>query len=664
MTLAPTLNPVAVTERFHFSYIFASYLKSLPVNWGFGSFSEAVYHRTYSRTKENGENERWADTVLRVIAGAMSIRKDWYIKHGLHWDEYYWRTKAESLAQAVFDMKLLPPGRGLWAGGTDFIYNRGSAALNNCGYVDVTTDLATTASWAMDMLMCGVGVGFSTDNANLPEFFQPDSRSSHPFIVPDSREGWVEGLRLLIQSYISPIGTIDFNYSQIRPAGSPIRGFGGVSSGPEPLEVLYEQVRISLDNYVNNSLSQTRLIVDVMNAIGCCVVAGNVRRSAELASGSIYDTEFLNLKNYDLNPDRQAIGWMSNNSVVLKRSEDFERLPSIANLIRTNGEPGVINLINIQKYGRIGKKMPDAATGTNPCSEIALESFELCNLVEVFPTRCKNTSELWKIMELATLYASTIALLPSHSPETNAVISRNRRIGVSVSGIADWLDSTSLSHVTMALRTGYEDHIEPVNRALAAEAGVPASIRLTTVKPSGTISLLAGVSPGMHWPAFTYGIRRMRVSDSSPLATTLIEAGVPFEIDVYDSHGHTLVFEFPLESGGGKTRPVGEVSIWEQASLVAMLQREWADNAVSNTLNFTEAEADQIEHVIAAFAPVIKSISLLPTETHGYEQPPYEPTTRQEYDRRVAQIKPIDWSLFAGSDGIDSKYCANDQCEI
>jgi ribonucleoside-triphosphate reductase (thioredoxin) len=651
-----------VTERYKFDPDFARALKSMPVKWGFGSFSEAVYYRTYSRLKDDGTQERWADTVLRVISGCISIRKDWYIKHGLYWDDAKWSRIAERMAYAVFEMKFLPPGRGLWAGGTDFIYERGSAALNNCAYVDVIDDLGKAAAWAMDMLMCGCGVGFSTDNAFLPKFLGPDYLHEYTFVVPDSREGWCEGLHHLIDSYRYHLPYVRFDYSKIRPAGSPIRGFGGVSSGAEPLQVLYDQVRGFLDQYIEGSTSQTRLITDVFNAIGCCVVAGNVRRSAELASGSIYDDEFLNLKNYQMFPERAAIGWMSNNSVVLKESTDFERLPQLAERIRDNGEPGIINLINIQKYGRIGKKKLDLATGTNPCSEIALESYELCNLVEVFPTRCDSLFEIWDVMELATLYASTIALLPSHSPETNAVISRNRRIGVSVSGIADWIDATSLSHVTMALRDGYEKVVEPTNRRLAQEAGVPASVRLTTVKPSGTISLLAGVSPGMHWPVFTYGIRRMRVSDSSPLAQTLIDAGVPHEPDVYSAN--TLVFEFPMQSGSGKTRSVEDVSIWEQASLVAMLQREWADNAVSNTLNFMPAEASQIERVIAAFAPVIKSISLLPTETHGYAQAPYEKTTKAEYLKRVADIKPIDWSLFTGSDGIDSKYCANDQCEI
>lgn len=650
-----------VSERFSLSSDIKETLKTREVKWGFGAFSEVIYYRTYSREKEDGTQESWSDTVIRVVEGCFSIRKDWYKKMGLQWDEAKWQATAQKMALMVFDMKMLPPGRGLWALGTDYIYNRGSAALNNCGFVDVNGDLAKAASWAMDMLMCGVGVGFSTQNAEFTAYAPNKQASVTKYVIEDSREGWVDSVRTIINAYSQPGRPFPmFIYDQIRPEGSPIRGFGGTSSGPAPLIKLHERLERYLDAYVLGKTNRTRLIADIFNAIGACVVAGNVRRSAELALGSIYDADFLSLKDYASYPERQEIGWMSNNSVVLSHSKDFEHLPKIASHIRGNGEPGVINLINVQKYGRTGKKSPDSAVGFNPCAEIPLESYELCNLVEVFPTRCNSTEEIWEVMELATLYASTITLLPSHDADTNAVVARNHRIGVSVSGIADWIDSSNLSYVTMVLREGYEQHVEPINRALAREAGIPVSIRLTTVKPSGTISLLAGVSPGMHWPEFTHGIRRLRVAESSILAETLKAAGVPYEKDTYSDY--TTCFEFPLQAGDGTTRPVEEVSIWEQASVVAMLQREWADNAVSNTLSFTKGEAGQLERVVAAFAPLVKSISFLPHETESYAQMPYEGTTHEEFARRQAAIKTIDWSYFRG-DGMEDKFCTNSDCE-
>lgn len=1007
-----------VTERFHLDKQFCEELHQRTPPFGFGPFSEAVYFRTYSRIKEDGTQEQWADTIIRVVEGVLSIRKDWYAKMHIAWDETKWGAYAKQLAEYIFTLKMLPPGRGLWAMGTEYVYERGSMSLNNCGYVDVTNNLADAAAWAMDALMLGVGVGISTQRARELWYVSPPLNTVQ-YQISDTREGWVAATKSLITGSLSGIN-YSFDYSQIRPAGQPLKGFGGISSGPKPLIKLHERIR----QYFNEQRYQpntTKLVADVMNAIGACVVSGNIRRSAELLTGSITDDTFINLKNHDRFPDRQNISWMSNNSVVLDTSPSFEYLPSLAVNINNNGEPGIINLINVQKYGRVGKRRDDAATGFNPCAEIPLESKELCCLVEVFPTHCESIYEFWDVLEFATFYASTVSLLPTHDPETNAVMARNRRIGVSVSGIADWLDATNLSQVTMALRKGYEEHVAPTNTRLAREAGVPASIRLTTVKPSGcwkadslvssqegifrfdeivdasipswqgvklatnahtrqgnslitrgfnngtvptkkittsdgfelevslqhplcvldpndkmvwkkaselkigdrllarlgqydkqtdasliplvwegdgrskpfhgtnkmhpelawfiglffgdgsvhakgirisfnrkeadlvnwlsafverefglhatvdddhsfyvnsvhllswlkingllkefshklrvpfvirtsssesitsfiggfwradgshfnqtnwtlcsvskefaqemgiisravgfnvhlknagpggkgsndrwilsmrssdktkdryrskdfrkraystdlwvdplstivdsesltldvevddvheytaqsfvshnTISLLAGVSPGMHWPIAHYAIRRIRIADNSPLIPILEKAGYYNEVDTYSDN--TLVFEFPVYVGNGQTRPVSEVSVWEQASLVAMLQREWADNAVSNTLTFRRDEARQIERVLAAFAPSIKSMSMLPDQDERaqeqglkYAQPPYTAITKEQYEDTQGTLRALDWRALGGYNGVGEEFCDSDACEI
>jgi len=203
--------------------------------------------------------------------------------------------------------------------------------------------------------------------------------------------------------------------------------------------------------------------------------------------------------------------------------------------------------------------------------------------------------------------------------------------------------------------------VRSVNRELAAEAGVPASIRVTTVKPSGTISQLVGVSSGMNFPTFKYAIRRMRVGNSSPICDLLKNAGIPNEPDHYSAN--TTVFEFPIDQG--KTRKATSVSAWEQFAFLAMLQREWSDNMVSCTVYFNpETEGDQIEHMLALFAPTIKSVSMLPHSDKGsYKQMPYEGISKEEYEARLAAIPKIDWSSFGGSDGIESRFCTNDSCE-
>lgn len=298
-----------VEPRFRLSSEFVNSLRERPVPWGFPILSEVVYYRTYSRLRPDGRQEAWADTVVRVVEGVFSIRKHWCRLMRLPWDDDFMQHLAQRMAEDIFHMRFLPPGRGLWAMGTETVYRHGSMALNNCAFVSVGDRLSDAAAWLMDALMLGVGVGFDTHRHTHRSLRNPshENMGIEVFRIPDSREGWVESVRRLIASYEEPSPRIEFDYSEIRPAGAPIRGFGGIASGPEPLKRLHEQLRTFLDRAKR---VDTRLIADVMNAIGCCVVAGNVRRSAEICLGDPRDDVFLNLKNYDRYPERAEIGWL------------------------------------------------------------------------------------------------------------------------------------------------------------------------------------------------------------------------------------------------------------------------------------------------------------------------------------------------------------------
>lgn len=393
--------------------------------------------------------------------------------------------------------------------------------------------------------------------------------------------------------------------------------------------------------------------------------------SAEISLGYVDDKDFMNLKNYELNPERSAIGWLSNNSVVLRADrgyEDFSYIPELARRILDNGEPGMINLYNIQKYGRFGKELPDDATMVNPCGEIQLSNWELCNLAEVFPPRCSDPQKFYKALEYATFYASTVSLLPTHRPETNAVIAKNRRIGVSISGIAQWVSKSDsdewgkMNYTKMItyLRQGYKV-VRETNTRLAKEAGVPESIRVTTVKPSGSISLLAGCTAGVHSPVSRYAIRRVRIGMTSPLIEPLIAAGVPHEKDIVSEN--TYVFEFVIDHGD--VRPCEEVSPWEQFSLVQLMQKHYADNCVSATIYFDkEKDGPDVEKMLAMFIPNLKSVSMLPHSGHGYAQAPYTPITEEEYNKRKDDIKIIDYKKVKNNVPVGSKFCSGDTCEL
>lgn len=302
------------------------------------------------------------------------------------------------------------------------------------------------------------------------------------------------------------------------------------------------------------------------------------------------------------------------------------------------------------------------------CGEISLESFETCNLAEVFPPRCESEKEFYEALKFATFFSSTVSLLPTHRSETNAVIARNRRIGVSISGIAQWASGAvsenwgSMNYTKMSefLRAGYKV-VKSTNVNLAEQAGVPASIRVSTIKPSGSISLLAGATPGVHYPVSRYAIRRVRIGETSPLVQPLIDAGVRHEKDMCSQN--TLVFEFIIDHGD--VRPCEEVSPWEQFSLVQMLQKHYSDNCVSASIYFDkEKDGPDVEKMLAMYIPLLKSVSMMPTNKGVYAQAPYEAIDKEEYEKRIAEFNYPTYASVKGNVPEGSKYCSGDKCEL
>jgi ribonucleoside-diphosphate reductase alpha chain len=369
-----------VKERFELNDYVQDELHSLIPPFGYSGYGEFIFYRTYSRTKSDGDQESWADCVIRVVNGTLSIRKDWYDKNIIHWDEAFWQDYAKGFARHLFNMEWMPPGRGLWAMGSDFVFQRGAMALYNCAFTNFTTnELPEDMSWMMDSLMHGVGVGFQPIRDDNLRLYNP--KGTFDYVIPDTREGWCESTRLLAEAFLRPNKKLPrIIYDLVRPAGLPIRGFGGISSGPEPLKELHQAMIEEFERYgTRPEYDSVYLKTNLGNRTGCCVVAGNVRRSAELACGSVRDPTFLDLKNYKKYPEREAFGWMSNNSVILDDDEDFELLGEIAKRVIRNGEPGYINKRNL-RYGRIGKNddvRVDEAEGFNPCGEIPLEHREV-----------------------------------------------------------------------------------------------------------------------------------------------------------------------------------------------------------------------------------------------------------------------------------------------
>ena len=647
------------------------------VDAGSNSLGEITFIRTYSRVKEDGTKERWYEVCKRVIEGMYSVQKNHAKENRLPWNDYKAQKSAQEAFDRMFNLKWTPPGRGMWAFGTPMtMEKRNSAALQNCAMVSTKdldrNDPGALFAWVMDALMLGIGVGFDTVGQDKEFSIYAPSEIGSIYDIPDTREGWVESVRLLLNSYLRQ-GQVKqkFNYDSIRPFGAPIKGFGGVASGPEPLIKLHDQINKVIGGRVGEKLD-SRAIVDIINLIGTCVVAGNVRRSATLALGSAGDKDFINLKNPEVFPERNSFdsenpgwAWMSNNSIsatVVTKYEDY------VDLIVNNGEPGFIWLDVARNYGRL-KDPADGkdyrVMGFNPCAEQPLESYELCTLVEVHLNRHEDKEDFLRTLKFAYLYGKTVTLVPTHWQQTNGIMQRNRRIGTSLTGIASFSDKHGLPTVREWMDEGYSN-IKKYDHQYSEWLCVRESIRVTTVKPSGSVSILSGATPGVHWgPGGKFFMRAIRFGESDPMIHLFKAAGYKIEDDVVSAN--TKVVYFPIASE--HQRAEKDVTLFEKIALAATAQKYWSDNGVSVTLSFDkETESKHVAPALHMYEGQLKAVSFLPMGNTVYPQQPYTEITEEEYNGYVGKIAKINWdAIYDGVENLEAQgeaYCTTDACEI
>ena len=651
---------------------FVDKYKKIKPPFGFNGLGELAYLRSYSRKKEDGVKEVWFETIRRVVEGTYSIQLEHIMKYNLGWNERKAHKSAEEMYDRMFNMKFLPPGRGLWAMGSPIIKEKGVyAALNNCAFVsteNIKEDLSKPFEFMMSMSMLGVGVGFDVRGAGLLKIKKPSSDTLY-YDIPDSREGWIASLKFLLLSYMEGTARPEFNYSLIREKGQPIKSFGGESCGPGPLRSLHNSIEEILQKRIGEYLSITD-ITDIMNLIGVCVVAGNVRRTAEIVFGDPDNEEYLSLKDYvwDSGTDeytgksahRASYGWTSNNSIFAEVGMDYTK---VAEQTGRNGEPGYAWLDNMKHYGRMKDHRNGHDTrvmGANPCMEQSLESYEMCCLVETFPSRAESKADYLRTLKFAYLYAKTVTLGQTEWIETNRVQLRNRRIGTSVSGVVQFIADKGINELKTWLEDGY-DTIKKYDDVYSEWLAIPKSIKVTSVKPSGTVSLLPGVTPGIHYPESNYYIRRMRLNITSDMIEPLKKAGYHVEADV-TAPGDTMIVNIPVAIEG--VRVLKNVSMWEQLELAAFMQHYWADNQVSCTITFQEHERKDIDKALNYYQYRLKGISFLPKTKAGvYPQMPYEEITKSTYEDILKLIKPM--NIRDTDDVIElEKFCDGDTCVL
>jgi len=667
---------------FRLSDEFVNKYNNIPAPFGFSdagsnSLGEITFIRTYSRVKEDGTKERWHEVCKRVIEGMYSVQKNHAKDNRLPWNDNKAQKSAQEAFQRMFELKWTPPGRGLWAFGTPMtMEKRNSASLQNCAMVSTRdidrNDPGALFAWVMDALMLGIGVGFDTLGQDKQMSIYAPTEPVSIYEIPDTREGWVESVRLLINSFLRQNQSIqEFNYDLIRPLGAPIKGFGGVASGPAPLIDLHTRIKNVIGSRAGDMLD-SRAIVDIVNLIGTCVVSGNVRRSATLALGTPEDDEFINLKNPEVFPERNSYdpekpgwAWMSNNSISATVGTKYE---DYVNLIADNGEPGFIWLDVARDYGRLADA-PDykdtRIMGFNPCAEQPLESYELCTLVEVHLNRHESKEDFLKTLKFAYLYGKTVTLMPTHWQQTNGIMQRNRRIGTSLTGIASFADTNGLPTTREWMDEGY-NKIRHYDHQYSEWLCVRESVRVTTVKPSGSVSLLSGATPGVHWgPGGEFYLRAIRFGNTDPMLHLFKAAGYKIEADLVSAN--TSVVYFPVASG--HKRAEKQVSLFEKIGLAATAQKYWSDNGVSVTLSFNkEDEAKFIAPALNMYEGQLKAVSFLPMGDKVYPQQPYSEITREEYNSYVGTIGKIDWSaIYDGIENLEAEgeaYCSTDACEI
>jgi ribonucleoside-triphosphate reductase len=623
-----------------------------------------TYKRTYSRKLNEADpdgapTEEFIDTIGRVLEACQSQLNTGFTEEEI-----------SRLFEYFVGLKGSVAGRFLWQLGTKTVDRIGLASLQNCAFTVVDSPIVPF-TWAMDMLALGSGVGYNLQRIHvdkLPtvrEWFKAPTRVDNggaDFIIPDSREGWVRFLaKTLKAAFLSERvekGTFTYSTQVVRGRGTPIKGFGGVASGPEDL--CWGIGKIS-EVLINRSGKKVRPIdvLDIMNIIGHIIVAGNVRRSAQIAIGDCDDVEFLLAKRWDLG-NIPAWRAMSNNSVVCDDIRDLHEY--FWHGYEGKGEPyGLINLKLSRRVGRLGETAyPDPEVqGFNPCAEQSLAPYETCCLSEVFLPNVKSRSEFLDLITLLYRINKHSLTLPCHHPETEAIVHKNMRMGIGLTGIMQasreqlsWLDA------------GYK-HLRDFDKRYSALKGFSPSIKLTTVKPSGTLSLLPGVTPGIHPGYAQYMIRRITIASDNKLVSICKEHGYPVEykknLDGSTEYNSTIV-TFPYAYPVG-TKLAKDMTALDQLKEIKRLQELWSDNSVSCTIYYKKEELPEIKEYLAKhYKNNYKSLSFLLHNEHGFAQAPYEEITKEEYDALVKKTRPITSVVAAEFEGGDE--CATGACPI
>jgi len=623
--------------------------------------SELVYYTTYSKwVPEENRRETWIETVDRY----MNFMRE-NLGEKLHEDEY------AEVRDAMLHMRSMGSMRLLWSAGP--AARRSNVCAYNCSYI-------APSCWQdfgeiMYISMCGTGLGFSVEQQTvglLPMIERQNGKKDSTYVVKDSKEGWADSMVYGMETWAKGLD-VDFDYSQVRPAGARLMVMGGRASGPEPLRRLHAFTRERMLARQGRRLTSLD-VHDIICMEGEIVVAGGVRRSALISISDLDDVEMREAKNGQFYLQNQQRA-MANNSAAYNEKPTVDVfLNEWNNLVKSgSGERGIWNRgslkaqLPVRRWKLFEKDMHKS--GVNPCGEIVLKSKEFCNLTEVCARKEDTEETLMEKVRIGAIlgtYQATLTNFGYLSPEWKKNCEEEALLGVSITG--QW-DCPALRNPN-TFRKLKEVAIE-TNREYAARFGIRPSAAITCVKPSGNTSQLFNSSSGMHPRHAPYYIRRVRIEGHNPIFKMLKEAGVPYFPEVGQSidTATTFVLEFPIKAPD-KSVFKDDMTAIEQLEYWKMVKENFTEHNPSTTISVGDGEWLEVANWVYSNWNLVGGLSFLPRSNHVYRLAPYEEITKEEYDDRVKKFPDIDFAklvLYEMQDetqGAKELACVSGVCEV
>lgn len=633
------------------------------------ALGEFVYLRSYSKWKpEEGRRETWIETVDRYLGFMQENIGDKLTKK-----EY------AELREAILSQQIMPSMRLMQFAGD--AVRRCNVPAYNCSFI-APSKLEDFAE-VMYISMQGTGVGYTVESANvqsLPQIAYQTGEKLPTHVVGDSKEGWCDALTLGLKTWFDG-KDIDFDFSQVRPAGARLKTMGGKASGPEPLRSLLSFARERIMTRQGRRLRNIDAH-DILCKIGECVVAGGVRRSAMISLSDLDDTELRDAKKGQFWMSDPHRGIANNSAVYLQKPTNEEFMDEWVALMKSRtGERGIFNRGGLVKQlparrvkfweetGYIKGEKVVGPAGTNPCGEIILKSKQFCNLTEVIARADDTKESLVRKARLATIlgtYQSTLTKLNYLSKEWTENCEQERLLGVSITG--QW-DSKAVRNADVL--DAMRNETIKTNKKYADRFGINASNAITCVKPSGTVSQTFDVASGMHARHSPYYIRRIRISATDSLFKFMRDSGVPYypEVGQDMDTANTYVLEFPVKAPEGAVCK-DDVSALDQLTHWKLVKEHFTEHNPSVTVSVGDDEWIQVANWVYENWENVGGLSFLPRDNHAYRLAPYEAISKEEYERRAKAFPVVDYAKLMQYERADETElkkelaCVSGTCEI